>query len=127
MRNLPATARTTTQAHKPETQTLNAKHLELVVIRVRGHPFLAHRIRLQGEAQHTSLQQVLMTRNYGTELKGQPKTLKKPSTVRFSWLEVTLQFSRRQPENRDLQTTWEFPKVRDTLFWGPYNKGPTIR
>ena len=21
---------------------------------------------------------------------------------------------------------WEFPKVRGTLFWGPYNKDPTI-
>ena len=21
---------------------------------------------------------------------------------------------------------WEFPKIRDTLFWGPYTKGPTI-
>ena len=22
--------------------------------------------------------------------------------------------------------TWEFPKIRGTLFWGPYNKDPTI-
>ena len=22
--------------------------------------------------------------------------------------------------------TWEFPKLRGTLFWGPYNKDPTI-
>ena len=21
---------------------------------------------------------------------------------------------------------WELPKIRDTLFWGPYNKDPTI-
>ena len=21
---------------------------------------------------------------------------------------------------------WEFPKMRGTLFWGPYNKDPTI-
>ena len=21
---------------------------------------------------------------------------------------------------------WEFPKIRDTLFWGPYTKDPTI-
>ena len=21
---------------------------------------------------------------------------------------------------------WEFPKIRATLFWGPYNKDPTI-
>ena len=21
---------------------------------------------------------------------------------------------------------WEFPKIRGTLFWGPYNKHPTI-
>ena len=21
---------------------------------------------------------------------------------------------------------WEFPKIRGTLFWGPYNKGATI-
>ena len=21
---------------------------------------------------------------------------------------------------------WEFPKIRGTLFWGPYNKDPTI-
>ena len=21
---------------------------------------------------------------------------------------------------------WEFPKIRCTLFWGPYNKDPTI-
>ena len=23
-------------------------------------------------------------------------------------------------------TIWEFPKIRATLFWGPYNKDPTI-
>ena len=22
--------------------------------------------------------------------------------------------------------TWEFPKIRGTLFWSPYNKNPTI-
>ena len=22
--------------------------------------------------------------------------------------------------------SWEFPKVRSTLFWGPYNNDPTI-
>ena len=22
---------------------------------------------------------------------------------------------------------WEFPKIGGTLFWGPYNKDPTIR
>ena len=21
---------------------------------------------------------------------------------------------------------WQFPKIRGTLFWGPYNKDPTI-
>ena len=21
---------------------------------------------------------------------------------------------------------WEFPKIRGTLFWGPYNKDPTL-
>ena len=21
---------------------------------------------------------------------------------------------------------WEFPKIRDTLFWGPYSKDPII-
>ena len=21
---------------------------------------------------------------------------------------------------------WEFPKIRGTFFWGPYNKDPTI-
>ena len=21
---------------------------------------------------------------------------------------------------------WEFPKIRGTVFWGPYNKDPTI-
>ena len=21
---------------------------------------------------------------------------------------------------------WEFPKLRGTLFWGPYNKDPTM-
>ena len=21
---------------------------------------------------------------------------------------------------------WEFPEIRGTLFWGPYNKDPTI-
>ena len=24
------------------------------------------------------------------------------------------------------QSVWEFPKIRGTLFWGPYNKDPTI-
>ena len=25
-----------------------------------------------------------------------------------------------------VEKTWEFPKIRDTLFWGPYNKDPTV-
>ena len=25
-----------------------------------------------------------------------------------------------------LETTWEFPKIRSTLFWGPYNEDPTV-
>ena len=25
-----------------------------------------------------------------------------------------------------ISPTWEFPKTRGTLFWGPYNKDPTI-
>ena len=25
-----------------------------------------------------------------------------------------------------VQEIWEFPKIRSTLFWGPYNKDPTI-
>ena len=37
---------------------------------------------------------------------------------------------RRWPEPRILErmasAMWEFPKIRDTLFWGPYNKDPTI-
>ena len=24
-------------------------------------------------------------------------------------------------------STWDFPKIRATLFWGPYNKDPTIK
>ena len=24
------------------------------------------------------------------------------------------------------QTTWEFPKIGGTLFWGPYNTDPTV-
>ena len=28
--------------------------------------------------------------------------------------------------NVKLYTNWEFPKIRGTLFWGPYNKDPTI-
>ena len=24
-------------------------------------------------------------------------------------------------------TFWDFPKLRGTLFWGPYNKDPTIQ
>ena len=33
------------------------------------------------------------------------------------------------PEIRTVEhgTAWEFPKIRGTLFWGPYNKDPTIR
>ena len=26
----------------------------------------------------------------------------------------------------DLEFNWEFPKIRGTLFGGPYNKDPTI-
>ena len=26
----------------------------------------------------------------------------------------------------DWATMWEFPKIRGPLFWGPYNKDPTI-
>ena len=25
------------------------------------------------------------------------------------------------------EQTWDFPKTRGTLFWGPYNKDPTIQ
>ena len=25
-----------------------------------------------------------------------------------------------------LQSIWEFPKIRGTIFWGPYNKDPTF-
>ena len=25
-----------------------------------------------------------------------------------------------------LTLIWEFPKIRGTFFWGPYNKDPTI-
>ena len=24
-------------------------------------------------------------------------------------------------------TNWEFPKIRGTVFWGPYHKDPTIQ
>ena len=27
---------------------------------------------------------------------------------------------------RSLLELWGFPKIRATLFWGPYNKDPTI-
>ena len=27
----------------------------------------------------------------------------------------------------ELQAIWDFPKTRGTLFWGPYNKDPTIK
>ena len=33
-----------------------------------------------------------------------------------------LYFFYRIPKN----PIWEFPKIRGTLFWGPYNKDPTI-
>ena len=28
--------------------------------------------------------------------------------------------------NINTKRIWEFPKIRGTLFWGPYNKDPTI-
>ena len=31
-----------------------------------------------------------------------------------------------QVERLDSKSKWEFPKIRGTLFWGPYNKDPTI-
>ena len=27
---------------------------------------------------------------------------------------------------RTMKTIWEFPKIRGTLIWGPYNENPTI-
>ena len=33
----------------------------------------------------------------------------------------------RSPLSLAKPFTWEFPKIRGTLFWGPYNKDPTIR
>ena len=33
------------------------------------------------------------------------------------------QWPRRQPNDMII---WEFPKIRGTLFYGPYNKDPTI-
>ena len=30
-------------------------------------------------------------------------------------------------QNTRFQSKWEFPKIRGTLFWGPYNKDPTMR
>ena len=30
------------------------------------------------------------------------------------------------PGSKCLEITWEFPKIRGTLFWGPYNRDPTI-
>ena len=32
----------------------------------------------------------------------------------------------REPLGRPLGYIWEFPKVRGTLFWDPYNQDPTI-
>ena len=32
----------------------------------------------------------------------------------------------RRLRRQDHRQIWEFPKIRDTLFGGPYNKDPTI-
>ena len=29
-------------------------------------------------------------------------------------------------EQATVRAIWELPKIRDTLFWGQYNKDPTI-
>ena len=28
--------------------------------------------------------------------------------------------------DKSYMTIWEFPKIMGTLFWGPYNKDPTM-
>ena len=40
--------------------------------------------------------------------------------VGFRWL------SKRESSTMLYKSMWEFPKIRGTLFWGPYNKDPTI-
>ena len=30
------------------------------------------------------------------------------------------------PLKSSIALVWEFPKIRGTVFWGPYNKDPTI-
>ena len=31
-----------------------------------------------------------------------------------------------RPKSAGIPYIWEFPKIRGTLFWGPYNKDPII-
>ena len=33
---------------------------------------------------------------------------------------------RKDSNKRSSNDMWEFPKIRGTLFWDPYNKDPTI-
>ena len=39
---------------------------------------------------------------------------------------LTLGPSKGEPRSALLAATWEFPKTRGTLCWGPYDKDPTI-
>ena len=41
------------------------------------------------------------------------------------WKAKTLNKDSKQNAIRP-SNTWEFPKIGGTLFWGPYNKDPTI-
>ena len=42
------------------------------------------------------------------------------------WLKMPLRASEIRASVWGLGFVWEFPKSRGTLFWGPYNKDPTI-
>ena len=39
-------------------------------------------------------------------------------------LKGALEPSETNPNPR--KSIWEFPKIRGTVFWGPYNKDPTV-
>ena len=47
------------------------------------------------------------------------------SDLRFSDLHDTDHQNYGTP-NFNQPPIWEFPKIRGTLLWGPYNKDPTI-
>ena len=60
--------------------------------------------------------------------KGHDKADERPSNKASVWVQASSLGHPAVPKisSTTFRTSWEFPKIRGTLFGGPYNKDPTI-